>query len=236
MRTFLISIIILFGGIALLIHSYKMPPTTEVVVLRDVTQKFTAVPDVNEILSQFHSAESDKWNGAKFRFLEISDVSYNQVKQAEIEAGNKWLLNQQDRDKSISKFESDLTRIIADSESEIIGRNYSSVYLPIAMELNKLSLSKSQKRLLVIYSDLMEHDQDISLYARNEFRLLQTNPEKLNATLLKRQYLMDLTGIEVYIIYQPSDNMNDKEFIIVSDFYKRMLEQMGAKVMIRANL
>jgi len=205
-------------------------------VFRDVTDKYLAKPEASEILTFFNLSDGGNWNGAIFRFSDLSDVSYNKSLEVRIDPANPWFSNEIERQKQIESFDNAASTILNDAEKDSIGRNNSSIYLPIAGELNRLSQSKAQKRILIIYSDLMDNDLDVSLYSKNEFRELEQNPQSLRSVFEARQQLGDLTGIEVHFIYQPADVLQDKEYRIVSAFYQKLLEDKGASVTIEANL
>ena len=207
---------------------------TEITVLYDITDKQSSQPTTNEILSLYDL--ENKWNGAMFRFTKLTDVSYNQEKEANLETKNEWLSNELERDKEIKNFKNEVLEIIGSSIKEETRKSNSSLYIPIANELNKLSQNKSDKRVLVIYSDLMENTPDLSFYRKRDFELLKINPEQVQKQLEKLAVLNSLSGIEVYFIYQPSDTKSDQIFQTISQFYKKLLEDRGAKVTISANL
>lgn len=239
MKTLIIVIItalLSIGALAVLFSRQSPATTVEVAVLRDVTDTLLAEPKANEILPLFNLSGDDKWNGAVFHFSTISDVSYNKISETKIEATNKWLSNEMERDREIKKFQNEISGIISDSAKENVGKKHSSIYVSIARELNRLAVSKSQKRILLIYSDLMENDLDVSLYKPKEIGLLKSNPDSLKNLFEKMEPLSSLTGVEVYLIYQPANIETDSEFHVVSNFYRNLLEARGAKVTIEANL
>jgi len=234
MKTIIWTLIVL--SIVALIASCTMQKqsTTEVVIFYDMTDKQLAQPNVNEILSLY--SLKNKWDGAVLRFTILTDVSYNQISEASIEPKNEWLSNEMDRDKEIKNFKNEVSEIIANSGKGMISKSSSSIYLPIANELNKLSNSKSDKRVLIVYGDLMENTEDLSFYRKRDFELLKVNPEQVQKQLEKLAMLNSLMGIEVNFIYQPSEIKSDQSFQTISKFYKKLLEDKGAKVNISANL
>ena len=148
----------------------------EVVVIRDITDKLLSQPKSDDIVRLFDLSNS-QWNGARFRFVDITDVSYNHTSEVSINAENQWMGNEFDRARKVKNFYAELSRILNDISKETIGKNNSSIYFPIAKELNKLSQSKSSKKILLIYSDLMENTGEMSFYDNAKFNLLKTNPE-----------------------------------------------------------
>ena len=209
---------------------------TEASVLRDLTDKHLSQPNANELISIYGLLGERKWNGGAFRFSNVTDVSYNQIKEVSLEPANELFANEFTREKQVGRFKDSIAKIVADAGGDSVGKEYSSIYLPIANELIHLAESTASRKILVIYSDLMENDIDISLYAKDQLQLFETNSEILKERFEKQKLLPSLTGIEVYIIFQPKDKEDDREFQIVSGFYKKMLEEKGAKVIISANL
>lgn len=231
----IITILITIAIIALIIAcNSQNQSTTEIVVLHDITDMHIAQPNAEEMLSLFDL--QNKWNGGVFQFTDLTDVSYNQTKQAKLEPQDKWLSNEFDREKELNKFKNDVTEIINNEAKDKTEKINSAIYFPIANELNKLKNSKSQKRILIVYSDLMENTEELSFYKKNDFEKLKTNPEQIREIFEKQITLDSLNGIEVYFIYQPAENNNDQKFQIISGFYKKLLEDKGAKVKISANL
>lgn len=234
----LILIIIIISVIALIISCTQMPSPiiTEVSAFWDITDKQLSDPNANDILSLFDFSGDNKWNGADFHFAGLSDVSYIPFSEVKINTAGMWLSNDLARDAEIKNFKNGVLKIIQTAGNDTIGKRNSSLYLPIARELNRLSQSKVDKKYLLIYSDLMENTIDISFYNKKTIEQLQTNSDAIKKQFEQMQALQNLNGIEVYLIYQPVDSESDKTFTIVSGFYKKLLEEKGAKVNITANI
>ena len=58
--------------------------SSEIVVFRDVTDKHLAQPEISEIMSLINVSDNAIWNGATFRFSNLSDVSYTPVSSVKI--------------------------------------------------------------------------------------------------------------------------------------------------------
>jgi hypothetical protein len=111
----------------------------------------------------------------------------------------------------------------------------SEVFSTIAGELKKITALKPQKGRLVIYSDLMENSELLSVYkmgnitSRNghvniEARLEQTGllPERLS-------------NVAVVVIYNPKSREEDARFRVMAEVYQHMLEKRGAQFILSAN-
>jgi hypothetical protein len=208
--------------------------TTEVVILKDVTDKSLSQPNANEVLSLYGQEKAS--SGRIFRFSYISDVSYNKTLEAKLEAESEWSSNEFERKNKIKQFQNTVADMLTDSIKETPGKNYSSIYIPIANNLYILSQSKSTKRVLIVFSDLMENTANLSFYRQKDFSLLKSKPEQIQKQFESQATVSSLTGIEIYFVYQPSDPISDERFQAVSKFYKKLLEDKGAKVTISANL
>lgn len=206
---------------------------TEVVVLSDITDRHLTQPKAEEILTLFNP--QSKWDGRVFLLGDLTDVSYNQVKEVRLEAQNEWLSNELDRGKEIKQFNNSVSEIISNDGMSAEGKGNSSVYFPIAKELNRLSQSSSTNKVLLIYSDLMENTREMSFYDERKFNLLKANPDPVKKYFDAQVELRSLAGIKVYIIFQPSGVKEDEQFRVVSGFYKKLLEDKGATVEITAS-
>jgi hypothetical protein len=231
-----VSIFLASAVIGIVSCTASKPVTTEIAVLRDITDRQIAQPELTEIMSLFNFSENFMWNGAIFHFGDLSDISYTPKAMAKIEVENEWSSNELARKKKIEKFKNEMKEILSNADTDSAGKNHSSIYLPIARELNMLSKSSAQKRVLLVYSDLMENDMNVSLYSKENFQMLQSNPGDFKKLLEKRLQIQSLYGVEVHFLYQPENILEDEQFKFVSEFYKNLLEEKGAQVTISANL
>ncbi len=233
-----ISFISLLVGTLFLASCSEMetPITTEIVVIYDITDSLLSEPDADEIISRF-GLNANTSNGAEFRFVMISDVSYTRIESAHLEpVTDKWSSNDFQRGKIIQKFEEKIRNILTNAMQDSVGKKYSSVYVPLATHLNQLSKSTSENRILFVYSDLMEHQKEISFYDKKTFNLLKHDPEKIETQLDSQMPLGRLDGIDIHFLYQPLNAEQDNQYRVVSEFYKNLFEEFGASVIIGANL
>lgn len=235
MKTLLITIAVLGCLAALAWTQLPKTKTVEISVLRDVTDSELAKPDINDLYTMY-GLEHDKWNGCKFRFSNLSDVSLNYTSEIELLPEQALFSNEIERGAKLDKFRTEIESTLSKAGEDSIGRTHSAVYEPIANELEQLSKSNSEKRILVVYSDLLENKPEFSVY-RNQ------NPrsEKPDADIVSREFkihhpLPSLTGIIVYFIFQPANISEDEAFHFMSGIYQKLLEEKGATVYIKANL
>jgi len=232
----IVFVLVVSAVIGMISCTASKPFTTEIAVLRDITDRQIAQPELSEIITLINLSENFMWNGAVLHFGDLSDVSYTPKATAKIEAENEWSSNELARKKEIEKFKNEMKEILSNASMDSTGKNHSSIYLPIARELNMLSKSSAQKRVLLVYSDLMENDMNVSLYSKENFQMLQSHPKDFKKLLEKRLPIQSLNGVEVNFLYQPANILEDEQFKIVSEFYKNLLEEKGAQVTVSANL
>jgi hypothetical protein len=228
---FLATLYFVFAGI-----NQRMPVSLEQSVLRDITDSLLSQPNAREIIGKYHFSGSQKWSGARFSYGNLSDVSYNQPKTVLLEPANHLLSNELVRNNEVRLFMDSVSHIIADAQRDSVGKAYSSIYFPLATELERLNKSNAERKIIDVYSDLMQNDFSVSLYQPDELQLIKTNPGYLKEVLEKQKSLPSLTGIEIYLIYQPEDQEQDRDWRLVSEFYKKLFEEKGAAVHISANL
>lgn len=226
----LLSIIIIITGC-----TTNPSITTHTVVLMDVTDKFLSRPVANDILA-LYGFEQNRYNGGIFQLSDLTKVSFNETQEVNVAKVNQWLSNQFQRDKEIASFNQGIINIISQAESAPVGENNSSIYYPVAVALNELAQSKADKKYALIYSDLMEHTPELSFYSKNTLKEVKEKPETIQALLESQLKLQSLKGITIYLLYEPTNSLQDEEFKIVSKFYSDFFESHGAVVIVAPNL
>ena len=196
---------------------------------------FIAKPDSAEIKNLFPFKDSI-WNGFRFRTFPLTDVDYNPAYTTEIASEFQIVSNNYTRKDRVKDFLSGVDKAIEKLNSVPVGRPNSCIYVPIATELNRLSLSNAKRRILIVYSDFMEFSTLADFYKKSTLETIKSNPDSIQGILENRIQLSNLSGIEVYIIYQPRNLVENNQYTIVTAFWKAMLEKKGAKVTISANL
>ncbi len=210
--------------------------TAELVYMRDITSSMTDQQIQKIEVNSYYDLETNMWNGGIFRHVNISDVSYNYTSEVSIKPDNEWTANELKRKEEVKSFFEGISKIIKETSTVKSPKNNSSVYNSIARQLNRLSQSHSQRKVIIINSDLLENTNLLSFYKQKVINTIKANPDSITNLLNAQVELQNLEGIKVYLIYQPVNMLDDQRYKIVSDFYKKMLEDKGARVEISANL
>ncbi len=175
-------------------------------------------------------------NSEAVRIQGITEFGFNEVKSFMLDSVSSALLsNDYERKHEIKKYNSNIDSVLLELSKNKKERVGSVIFKIISEELNILSKSKADKRMLVINTDLMEKSF-IDFYDQEIFNELVNQPKHIQNLLIEKYPLNKLNGIEIYILYKPIDKMDSERFEIVSDFYKLFLESYGAHVSIGSNL
>ncbi len=232
-------IVMILSGLLFLFFGCKdqsQPLKLDETLMVDLTENsFLASPDKN-LIKQSFSSDKIFWEAYRFRMIAITDVNFSPAYSAEIKPEYWYLGNTAKRKKVVQNFYSAIDNAFEKINQTQKGCVRSDIYIPIAQELKRLSQSTAERRQLIIYSDLMEYSFLEDFYQKSTIAQLQNNPEAIQQLLEKAAPLADLRGIDVKIVYQPRSNGESRQFEIVSEFYKKLLESKGATVSISANL
>lgn len=109
---------------------------------------------------------------------------------------------------------------------------YSEVWTSVVNAIDRLAQDTNQKKILLIYSDLMEKNDAI-----NAYRLIQKESVTSIANMLKQQLATSkmLTGIKVIIVYAPKSRSEDIDFNKMFQVYQTILEPKGVQVFQQAS-
>ncbi len=231
------TIVIILLSLAVLLLGCTANPstTTHILVLGDKTDKFLSRPVAKDILN-LYGFDQNMNNGGVFQLSDLTKVSFNKIQEVKIEKVNLCLSNQFLRGNEIDTFKSGVTDIISQAEQAPAGENNSSIYYPMAEALNELAQSNAEKKYALIYSDLMEHTPELSYYSKKILNEMRDNPDAIRTLLEAQVKLNSLQGITIYLLYEPTNSLQDEEFKIVSKFYSDLFTSKGAVVIVTPNL
>lgn len=206
-------------------------------VLHDITDPLQAIPDPDELIRFMDITEPDKT--IVLRYAHISDVDFNTVKQLVRPQQQTGLLaNQVQEKKKHRQFEKDVRKLFEKQDS-LAPASHSSVFLPIIRELRYLaSLPDEYTKHLIIYSDLMENNNDfVSFYQPKDIRLLHQHPD-----ILKDRYLNTagtlpaVSNLHVQVIFIPKDNTENTQYREIQVLYQNVFDELGIPITFSANL
>jgi len=216
--------------------------STKVTVIDDMTGHHKSRPIADSILS-LYDFPSDSEQDATFRYVLLTDKRLNPVQEISLANGNvSERQNSRDeptyRDLQILNFYKAVRNAVesfADLYSKDSSLEYSECYATIASEMEILAASNANQKIIIIYSDLQENDDDFSCYSSDDMRLLIDRPNEVFRLLNKRHHMpANLKGVTVYLVYEPISREEDNAFGLMANFYKKILKVRGARVVVQA--
>jgi hypothetical protein len=137
-------------------------------------------------------------------------------------------------------FNKSIQSLITDFPKEYAGGKsleYSECYATIAGELEQIMTISHSRKAVLVYSDLMEHNDLFNFYDKSTQRLLVSNPDIVVQKLLKKRPLLDdLRGCRVYLLFRPKNKSEDTLFQSIVKVYVKLLEIRGARVIVQADV
>jgi len=114
--------------------------------------------------------------------------------------------------------------------------NHSQVFYALSIALGELSKSHTDRKFLIVLSDLAENTDGFSVYKPGMLDLLKANSDSMATILHLNRLPKSLKGITVYFVHAPQNLVDDERFGVISTFLRLILEEREAKVIITSNL
>lgn len=202
-------------------------------ILRDRTDVHMIEPD--ESILSLYDFKKHPMQEAYFRLQDITDMQLSQVNTLHVpettENDDNIKRDPWYRERLILSFYDSVRHLLhIESTSGTAELEQSYCYKKIRDELKFLAAHRKEKKALLIYSNLLENNTAFSCFNASSKKLLQTNPEEVEALLSKKfGAIPNLSGIDVYVLYLPKKE-NEANFLLMYDMYKTLLELKGAHV------
>lgn len=222
--------------------------TTQISVLIDITDKrFEDKNFVSENLPKYLKMmnldkETGGYSGGEIKFSLINEVSDSKSKAAKIEAAKTGLmgenkLNRRDEvDKFYGSLEKSFIQLLNDANW---GTDASKIYQKVTRELIKMKSSNYDKKVMIIYSDMLENSNLFSFYGpdwKTGIQKMTENPETtLEKLSRKGPALPDLSEFQIYIITNRTPE-NDEKVNLSEQLWTTLLEYQGAVVTFNSGL
>jgi hypothetical protein len=97
-------------------------------------------------------------------------------------------------------------------------------------QLEKLQVSNTTKKVLLLYSDILEASDLFNVYNKQNQQLLLTKPKEVVQRLKSQEKIPQLEGVELHIIYYPTNRMNNRLFEKMTLVYKELFKDSGLKI------
>ena len=165
----------------------------------------------------------------------LSDVTFNKSDFIHITSGTAAATNPHMRQIAWKEFAGGMDIILQTTfEQSEKGKKKTQLYYPLCTLLGEMAADPSERKLIVIQSNMVENSHILSFLGR--FDELEEHPEKMRAKLQSQCTLPDLMGIEIYILWNPQTPEQDQRFFASASFFADWFSERGATVKIGANL
>ncbi len=191
---------------------------------------------IRHVEALFKFAENDR-NYGDCRFIILDDTHLPTIWQAKLPPVPKNSYNKYARAAEIRKFQKEVGQLLEDLKHVPIGRNGSSLFIPLNKELSRLASSNAKRKVCIAYTDLFESSLiTFNTYGDVNLEDFETQPQKMRKLLVEKAPLAkNLNGIEFLLVYEPKIQ-SDQNFYRISLWYKRILEERNSKVHISSSL
>jgi ribosomal protein S20 len=215
------------------------PASVTVSCLFDITDPKLFWPQTDQLLQLFNVKENPLADFS-FRMKAITDKQVNPLLKYHLADANSTneKNNQHDpqnRNRNILTFYSTVRTAVTNFYNQIDtshSMQNSECFRAINDELSFLSGIISDKKILTVFSDLMEKSDLLNSYIED------ISDSKRIATKLDsiQPRLKNLTGIKIIFVFNPHNRKEDRAFVSMAEAYKILLQKKGASVSIQANL
>ncbi|MBN1822019.1 MAG: hypothetical protein JW833_14960 [Prolixibacteraceae bacterium] len=241
---------VLFLIAIILVSSCKkeVPPTTGITVLIDVSDEKFRSPDFvsgnTASILKIMKIDNDegKFAGGSVKFSLINDISDSQSQQVSLKTGKPGLMGENPliRNDEVNKFISDIESVFTKTvNSAEWGTDESKIYQKVARELNNLNEQESDRKVLIIYSDMLENSSLFSFYGPNAKTAIEkyiaTPNETLEEFSRSAPKINTLNNIGIIIITN-RNNENDNLVNLSERFWTAMFSNLGATVSFSSSL
>lgn len=228
------------GGLLLLLMVFlcscesTTPQHSEVFILIDQTGSFiqedvNAEKTVDFIISKTQTDLSQLTkNSFDLTIYPLTDLEHNKRIQLQLPKG-QGMMNEikKKRLEAQQAFRGNIVAGINMMKSDTDIKYGSQLVKPLCERLHLLGRKTADRKLVVLFSDLFEYNKHASFY--------KGSIEQIKKKLDKQCDCGDLTGIEVYCIYQ-TDSETDEQFGVVRKAFQAFIEDANGSFSYLPNL
>ncbi|MEL7221491.1 MAG: hypothetical protein AAGJ93_09245, partial [Bacteroidota bacterium] len=222
----------------------EAPPSTEVLVLVDVTDSILYQPDqianyINqEILDLGDNSDVIVTYGAVNVTISTIGATSIQPKYTTglAASGNLFTRVEKEQKQAIQDFQKELKTALHTVMASQQGQEKTLLHRSFCMHLPALSNADADRKVVLLLSDLIENSQAVSFYQyQQETDLLMQEYSQLVNRLSSDCELGDLNGIEIYASHLPKKE-EDEIVVQALRFWEQYLGQQGGTIHFVVNI
>lgn len=206
------------------------PEHTQAFVAIDITDSTIVekLPTTGRFL-EVTGFETKGTNSKSFEcgFTVLSDVSANPIEFLSIDLTNTDE-NKFNRITRLQEFNESLNHLFARYGQLSKGKERSCIYRPICYLLYQLEKSKADRKVLVIFSDLLENSDIINLYEPNYVSRATFDDSWVKSRFNQKVPFPRCDGVDIIVVCQPNIQ-NDQLILKVQALYRSFFEEHGAQ-------
>ncbi len=210
----------------------QSPENSKLWVLIDTTDEYNSHLESEDLVS-FVGLDKDRWKGVAVAIRRISSTRFERSKTYQIAQESEIFGHSLKRFSREKEFMVKLNQEISSLRLTREGSNHSVIFPVLAQTLNEASKFNGGEAAVILESDLVENGLWFSFFSEEGHHLLEGLPETtgdLVEIFSNEVDLDDLSGVKVFLIHVPNDLQEERRFILLSSFYKALLESHGAQV------
>lgn len=209
-------------------------------ILIDRTDELQASKSIllKDCLPLLKVTSSDITASANVRLAPITNIRFEKSYFVGIPQTDEYSMNELERKILIDTLKQQVQAYLDIIKNTPTGRDRSSIFEQIALELNSLATCYSgNRKRMVILSDLQENTSWFNAYKPSQLQAFLDNPKCFNKKLDSNcPICYSLKGIVINLVHQPQSVIEDDRFYKISELLKNYYENKGAIVHVSSTL
>lgn len=197
-------------------------------VLADKTDSLIPSPKISHVKS-FLQNDTYAEGTRHFYFQNITDANVNASFHASISEADPFG-NSLQRKAMIDQFFTRIDTLLISNNRIHTEYNSSSILKPLLMQLERVNTATTSHKVVLLYSDILEASDVFNVYNKPNQRLLLSHLEKVVELIRSQLTIPKLEGVHLYIIYYPTDRLNNRLFEKMIAVYKELFKDSGLRI------
>lgn len=206
----------------------SLPTETELYIYLDFTEgqdySTQITQDLDNYAELLQVGENGSPNFGKVKIFPLYDLTSARSKMVKLKEGkSEFEANKFLRQKELDQFKARLVASLMEMNEKYTGTalNHSHLIEPICKGMQKLNKSNADKKVVLIYSDMLENSTVANFHGKSTNRT--DWPKRIDAIC----DLEDVSDLAIFVVY-PVDKKNDEKITKAADFWMDYFASKGA--------
>jgi hypothetical protein len=197
-------------------------------VLADKTDSLIPQPKLSHITSFLQDVNYEQGT-RNFYYQSVTDANVNTSFYATIPKADSFGNSLQHK-AIVDKFYKQIDTLITTVNEEQTTYTSSSILKPLLVQLERVHKVNTSQKVVLLYSDLLEASDVFNVYRKRNQQLLIASPEKVVEIVQSQLDVPKLENMHLYIIYYPTDRLNNRLFEKMTFVYKALFKNSGLHI------